>query len=457
MAGAERRRRRSRPLGMLTPLGCAQDTFWKASRTGPVFLCVGGEGPAFQPTVVVGDVHCSDMIAYAETRGALIIALEHRFYGPSVPTPDFSTASLKLLSSFQALSDTARFHAFITERYNLPPSTPWVTWGGSYPGMMAGWAHMRYPHLFLGAVASSAPVEAVLNYKGYLETVREAYENSDPLIGGGAGCIEGVVDAFRAVGAGLKTADGRRALEKMFPVCGSGTPLEDGWVAGSLANTLADAFFPSQTNDPFCTEVGCNIASVCSYMRDAARGAPIERLAALVTDVLPPGRCITDTKEAHDRRLTDISSDDRVWFWQTCTSYGFYQTCDPDSACPFTSDPHTNSLQDSLDDCKTAFGDLGASVEAAVQTTNVQWGGLRPVARNLLFVNGEVDPWNAASVEVSPGPGITVLWVPGASHHAWTHPPAANDPGPIVTVRKQINDIVGGWLDEHLSATKSEL
>jgi len=433
------------------------DSFWRNARTGPVFLCVGGEGPGFEPSVVVGDVHCSDMIAFAELRGALILALEHRFYGLSVPTPDFSTSSLRLLSSFQALSDTARFHAFITERYSLLPNTPWITWGGSYPGMMAGWARVRYPHLFLGAVASSAPVEAVLNYRGYLDVVREAYENDDPLIGGGGGCAEAIEAAFSAVGTALASPEGRRSLEARFPVCGTELPLDDTFVRASLANSLADNFFPAQTNDPFCTAPGCNIARVCAIMRDTAKGAPVDRLAALVGAVLPVGRCITETKAAHDKRLTDTSiagGQDRVWFWQTCTAYGFYQTCDPDSACMFTRDPHVTSLEDSLQDCVLAFGDAGSRADAAVAYTNVQWGALSPSARNLLFVNGEVDPWNAASVQVSPGPGISVLWVPGASHHAWTHPPAANDPPAIVLVRQQINDIVGSWLDAPLQNVK---
>ena len=55
-----------------------------------VFLCVGGEGPALQPTVVVtGGEHCAWMINLAEKFGALIVAAEHRFYGKSMPKPDF--------------------------------------------------------------------------------------------------------------------------------------------------------------------------------------------------------------------------------------------------------------------------------------------------------------------------------------------------------------------------------
>lgn len=47
---------------------------------GPVFLMIGGEGPLSANWVAVGT-----MIEYAEKYKALVIALEHRFYGESHP------------------------------------------------------------------------------------------------------------------------------------------------------------------------------------------------------------------------------------------------------------------------------------------------------------------------------------------------------------------------------------
>jgi hypothetical protein len=37
------------------------------------------------------------MIVLAERHRALIVAVEHRFYGESIPTPDFTTANLRFL------------------------------------------------------------------------------------------------------------------------------------------------------------------------------------------------------------------------------------------------------------------------------------------------------------------------------------------------------------------------
>lgn len=56
------------------------DTFYKSG--GPVFLMIGGEGPANALWVVVGQ-----WIRYAQHFGALCLMLEHRFYGLSHPTP----------------------------------------------------------------------------------------------------------------------------------------------------------------------------------------------------------------------------------------------------------------------------------------------------------------------------------------------------------------------------------
>ena len=61
------------------------DTFWKGNADSPVFLCVGGEGPPLDWKVLVSSVHCNDMTELASQVGALMVALEHRYYGFSNP------------------------------------------------------------------------------------------------------------------------------------------------------------------------------------------------------------------------------------------------------------------------------------------------------------------------------------------------------------------------------------
>lgn len=149
------------------------DTFWAgAASKAPVFVCVGGEGPPLDGSVVVASVHCNIAVEWLQETGALMVALEHRFYGchnkSACPVSSFLPAdALKHLSSRQALSDLASFHQHITEEYSLTSSNKWVSWGGSYPGMLAGWFRLRFPHLVHASVASSAPVQAELDMRGY--------------------------------------------------------------------------------------------------------------------------------------------------------------------------------------------------------------------------------------------------------------------------------------------------
>jgi thymus-specific serine protease len=133
---------------------------------GPVFLCVGGEGPPMSALVVVtGEFHCGWMVVLAERHRALIVAVEHRFYGLSQPAPDLSTEYLsKYLSSEQALADLVTFRSYISELFGLTRNK-WLTFGGSYPGMLAAWSRSKYPHLFYASVSSSAPIHAKANHE----------------------------------------------------------------------------------------------------------------------------------------------------------------------------------------------------------------------------------------------------------------------------------------------------
>ncbi len=56
-----------------------------------------------------------------------------RYYGVSYPTPDFSTENLRFLTSRQALADIVAVRNALFAEYSLAPTTPALTFGGSYP------------------------------------------------------------------------------------------------------------------------------------------------------------------------------------------------------------------------------------------------------------------------------------------------------------------------------------
>eukprot|EP00928_Gymnodinium_smaydae_P019144 TRINITY_DN17317_c0_g2_i1.p1 TRINITY_DN17317_c0_g2~~TRINITY_DN17317_c0_g2_i1.p1 ORF type:complete len:525 (-),score=88.27 TRINITY_DN17317_c0_g2_i1:74-1591(-) len=98
---------------------------------GPVFFELGGEGP-------VRSAPKGWMKELAEKYGAMLVQVEHRFYGDSVPFDSVNTSVLKLLTVDQALADYAGFIEWYRVSHNLPcqidPDSKWFIFGGSYPG-----------------------------------------------------------------------------------------------------------------------------------------------------------------------------------------------------------------------------------------------------------------------------------------------------------------------------------
>jgi len=424
------------------------DTFY-GGMGSPVFLCVGGEGPALEPSVVqTGGVHCALMVDLAKKYGALILALEHRFYGQSLPKADYSVESLRFLSSKQALEDIALFRKYIHDKLNMEDMyTSWATFGGSYPGMLAGWARLKYPHLFAASVASSAPVEAVADMEGYNNFV--ASSMLDMTIGGAPECLWKVSAGFLRIGYLLKSEEGRSQLAEDFSVCPSGK-LDDKWDQKMFSEGLWN-LFPLQTNDPSCTETYCNYKKICGLMTNSTHGA-YEAVVELFNNAKNANGmdCYDVSYNESMKALSDVKSQDRSWLWQTCTEFGFYQTCNPGTSCPFTSDPFVSSLDSFTDMCSQLFNIDPESVANTAKVTNNHYGGWDYGGTRVVFANGGADPWSASTVPATnPELDLVVLWVAGASHHAWTHVPKPTDQDSVKDARQVIEDHLLTWLDLH--------
>jgi hypothetical protein len=85
---------------------------------GPIFINDGGEGASdgmFSPGIVTWQ--------WAQKFNGIYIAIEHRYYGWSVPVPDCSTDNLRFLNNKEALQDNAEVGFLLEERrYGLTGS-----------------------------------------------------------------------------------------------------------------------------------------------------------------------------------------------------------------------------------------------------------------------------------------------------------------------------------------------
>jgi len=55
--------------------------------------------------------------------------------------------------------------------HGVTDANKWITIGGSYPGALSAWFRTKYPHLTAGAVASSAVILAVEDFRDFDEQI----------------------------------------------------------------------------------------------------------------------------------------------------------------------------------------------------------------------------------------------------------------------------------------------
>jgi hypothetical protein len=159
------------------------DKFFNNS-IGPVFLFICGE------YICPGVPKAREwIILLAQKFSGLILVLEHRYYGESMPYGNASLdfKNMKLLNTEQALKDLAYFILTVEQKglHNVSKN-PWITVGGSYPGAMSAWFRYKYPHLTIGSIASSAVVKAIEDFKDFDEQIYLSADRS------GIACVDAI-------------------------------------------------------------------------------------------------------------------------------------------------------------------------------------------------------------------------------------------------------------------------
>jgi len=362
------------------------------------------------------------MASLAKQYGALMLALEHRFYGESYPTADMSVQSLRYLSSHQALADLARFISYVR---NLSPvaldvkSTPplrlkaaaarskWVSFGGSYPGALSGWLKLKYPASLAGAVSSSPPYFAEYNFEQYAQVVGSALSN--PAIGGSAACFNAVKDAthaLRQLMVKTKPLGADPAIPAALRPCGN-TSLRSEL---DLATYEASIFSGFQGTVQYNNElpVVATVAVLCAKMTDTSISAdPVARLAfvqenvyslkcqpsSFEKDMLAP--LLNETFDGYGCNLSCASG--RQWIWQSCNEFGYFQTTTSTGAglSPFAAFANNTIAVAGKALCEGLFG---LSRPPATEETNTFYGGRQLLAENVTIVNGGMDPWHSLSI-----------------------------------------------------------
>ncbi|KAK8788222.1 hypothetical protein V5799_022004 [Amblyomma americanum] len=421
------------------------DEFYRPG--GPVFLLFGGEGAASAKWLTAP----THIMLLAKKYGALVFQLEHRFYGLSRPTPDMSVDNLEFLTSEQALADGAVFRDAMVEKYKLGPDSKWVVFGGSYSGSLAAWFKLKYPHLAVGAVASSAPLYAIIDFKDYLRVVRDSLATTGP------DCDKQIEQAVDHLTYLAGTPENWPAIKDMFKLC----TYFNGYNANNMANlfqSLAGNFegIVQYNKDAREFEGGDNsvtIDTLCDTMTDPSDDrSPLERFAAVNEILLNATKqpCLDYDYDAFINSLREIEFNStegaggRQWTYQTCVEFGYYQSSDLKDQ-PFGS---LFPVEFFVKQCKDIFGAHfdEALLERAVRRTNTFYGGFHPAVHNVTFPNGSIDPWHALGITEDLAHDVTAIFINGTAHCADMYPPSEHDVPELTAAREQIEYLVGKWV-----------
>lgn len=446
----------------------SEDNATTSTKPSLAFLCVGGEGPSLDKSVLVDSVHCTgDMLEFAKTIheefNIHLFALEHRYYGKSYPDFGFfggspvSNKNLIYLSSRQAIADIAKFVTL--QNTKKPHDIKWITFGGSYPGVLAAWSRLKLPHLIAAAVSSAAPLQVVVDFSAYNAHVAKAF--ADPVIGGSPQCLQIFHDGHEQLARAAQNRSRHAEIAQKFQLCNAAALQDHKNIELFVGSGVRDRDL--QSNDPACTEPLCNVQSLCTALinmttvnnqNNSSPLSPMDALAVMVhvdRATMNKTDCLDIDWQASLNYLSDPILGQpggmRSWMWQTCTEVGFYQTCERNSTCPYARGWHL--LSQDLDICETAFDVTPQQVAKNVQDTNEYYGGWNFQATRVLSVTGSIDPWSEMALRKTHSKAsLPIYYVPGASHHYWTHPVKETDGKEIQQAREIIFTTLRGWIKE---------
>ncbi|KAL0935583.1 serine carboxypeptidase s28 [Colletotrichum truncatum] len=422
------------------------DRFYKPG--GPVIALAAGEtsGQGRLPFLQKGIV-----AILAEATNGVGVILEHRYYGRSVPTSDFSTENLRFLTTDQALADTAYFAQNIVFPGKLSnvsltaPDTPWIMYGGSYAGAFVAFLRKVYPDVFWGAISSSGVTAAVVDFWEYYEAARlyapegcaeitqklthvvdnillqKGNTTEDDILllktAFGLANVTTSVDFASTIRGGIGGLQGRNWDPEIdnrafLRYCGNMTSDEIAWPAtDSLDSTVRKLL----TIGGYETEVD----ALATHFKNYIGYVNFTRVSSC-TNGRTQDQCFgagTDETYARD----DINQTWRLWPWQYCTQWGYLQT---GSGVPETQLPLISRLID-LDFttriCRKAFN---ITTLPNVDTIN-KYGGYNFSYPRVAIIDGEADPWRQATPNKIglPRPESTLdepnLVIGGGAVHHW--------------------------------------
>ncbi|KID86422.1 serine peptidase [Metarhizium guizhouense ARSEF 977] len=427
---------------------------------------------------------------FAQTTGGAAIVLEHRYWGKSSPFNNLTTTNLQYLNLDNAIQDIIYFAHNVEQPFDLggtskPSKAPWVLTGCSYSGALAAWTHHLAPGTFWAYHCSSAVVEAIPNFWKYNQPIKEAIpKNCSTDMQGVMKHIDGILSDG--------TKDEKHALKKKFG-------LESLTHDDDFGAALAGGLQKWQNTVFFKTKKPNALYQMCDYLenvfpqkssriisdRPAVPGPEgvgtskaLDGFAKWSKEVYLPAACAEfgywadnntaacmDMNNKDNPMYTDLSVNNTVnrqWYWLLCNEpFEWWQVSGPDDITGLAS-KHAG-LDYARMQCSNMFPregnrTYGLKLGRTARETNRRTGGWGRVnTTRLMWVNGELDPWRAATVSADERPGGPLVFTPEAP--VWVLPGGVHCSDVLTrnaeanpALRRVVDDVLKTmkkWVDEY--------
>ncbi|KAL6603746.1 hypothetical protein ACP70R_044107 [Stipagrostis hirtigluma subsp. patula] len=420
------------------------DTFWRrptagggGGAAGPIFVYTGNEGDIEWFATNTGF-----MFDIAPKFGALLVFIEHRFYGESKPFGNDSYASaqtLGYLTSTQALADFAVLITSLKQNLSVE-AAPVVVFGGSYGGMLASWFRLKYPHVAIGALASSAPIlqfDNITPWSSFYDAVSQDFKSES------LNCFYVIKATWDVLIERGSNDTGLMELSKMFRACTTVKSVysSQNWLWTAFSYT-AMVDYPTPAN--FLQNLPAYpVKEMCKIIDGFPANADIVKKTLAAANVY--------YNYTGDQTCSHIEDDDDPhglggWQWQACTEMIMPMVVSNESMFP----PSTFSYDERSDECLASWG-----VRPRPHWITTEYGGykidkvLKRFGSNIIFSNGMRDPWSRGGVLKNISSSIIALVTEKGAHHLDFRSATKDDPDWVIEQRRQEVDIIQGWIDQY--------
>nr|XP_055055252.1 dipeptidyl peptidase 2 [Misgurnus anguillicaudatus] len=415
------------------------DQYWRKGY-GPIFFYTGNEGDIWDFALNSGFI-----TELAEVQRALVIFAEHRYYGKSLPfgKDSFKIPQVGLLTVEQALADYAVMITQLKEELGAQ-SCPVIVFGGSYGGMLSVYMRIRYPNIVTGALAASAPILSTAGLgqsKQFFQDVTTDFEKVS------TACRDAVKGAFQMLDTLAQQKDYGR-IQSAFSLCKTPSTSKD---IKQLNGLLRNAFtFMAMMDYPYSTHFMSNMPAfpvkvACEVMLNGTDlMSALRDTVGILYNSTGEFQCYDIYSlyvECADPTGCGLGFNSFAWDYQACTEI---EMCFESNNVTDMFPPMKFTEEQREQYCLKRWGVVPRPGWLKTQ----YWGSDLSTASNIIFSNGDLDPWANGGIRKSLSSSLIAINIPEGAHHLDLRGSNPDDPESVITARKMESEIIAQWVKQ---------